>query len=295
MYATFRDPRMQQGFSALSRVFGAPDASTAIKADLMAHQRDQLVAQTQLAQAQTTEQARYNSQSSALANILSDPNWQQDEHKRAAVISAMSGTEKGLAQMPNLVGAGVYQDPNFLDRETLSTVLVGNGIQSWGGTPQGADELAQHAQERQDSVNAQRIQTAQQRVAGRPLDIKPKTAHEFGQLLDLQINSLYPDTQMDPRTRQAILNRGLELYQQTRNAEGSMQQAIEELQISRQEFASGNGALRFMGGRDAVVSGPARTATRKNPDGSETVVILNPITNEWVPAEQVPTEQGAPQ
>lgn len=103
-----------------------------------------------------------------------------------------------------------------------------------------ADSLANaltQEQLRQDGSMARAIYQAENPTAtgGKtPLDVSPADSEKLWEQIDARLVAEYPDaTVIDPEVRAAIMPRVAQLYQQTRNAEAAIQQALGEIGLEQ--------------------------------------------------------------
>lgn len=159
-YYNVQDPGLRQGFSALADAF-YPDPSKVVNATLTAARREQAYADRDKTLYETDILRRQEKALSDLQGLMSaDPNFAGDPHKRAQAAALSLGVKDGFQYGPRgLTGATVYANPNAFGPD-LSNVLVGQGIQTWGGTPMGHAQGLANASGMNDADNARALEVA---------------------------------------------------------------------------------------------------------------------------------------
>lgn len=269
-YTTIRDPGIAKGFSVLADVFGRQPAERAIQADLNRVRRDQILAETGVTNQKLAQMREQQANQVLLSSILAGNPDLSDPAARADMMSAIAGTENGMELGPKFAtGATTFMQPGAFNENDLSAVLLGTGVvNSFDQTPTGQGRALNAAQGMKASelsnaltLNNQDNQTAlsvarqnndgemarliwrtqnpaplgTSRTGGKPLDVSPDDTNELWSMVEERLQAQFPETEViDPQVQNAVMPRVSQLYQQTRNAELAIQQALGEIGLETQ-------------------------------------------------------------
>lgn len=234
MYATIRDPNIAKGFSILANVFGPQDPKQLIQADLYRGRRDQMAAETAKVQAELTDIRNAQAYQAMLADVLSDPAWMETPEGRAKAASMLPYLKDGMQHGPGfLTGTSVFTQPNFMDPNSLSNVLIGTGVvNGWKDTPAGHQYEVDHGHT----------------AGSTPLDVSPTDMGGLQNMTEARLQAKYGNLTIDPEVFAAIMPRVAESYQRSRNAEAAVAEAINAVPLEPYDnswWPTGNTNLRL--------------------------------------------------
>lgn len=156
-----RDPRIAQGFSALSNAF-FPDPMNVAKAQALAAQRDMMMARTGVYDAQSSAMWDSTDAARTQAGIISDPAWTNNPSSVARLFAAEA--MRGANRDPRFITAArLGINPQALNQQDLSTVLAAGG-QNYQTTPQGVQDQLINQQVLGNIQNEGRISAAEARA-----------------------------------------------------------------------------------------------------------------------------------
>lgn len=227
MYNTVRDPGMAKGFGILANILGQQDATGAIKADLYKGQRDEMRAATALKQQELVDMRNAEAYRAMLSEVLTDPNWMNTPEGRANATSMLPYMEDGMQHGPGfLTGTSVFTQPDHLAPGPLSNVLIGTGVvDDWGKTPVG------HQYETDVRAATDLATGGGSRT---PLDVGPNDVGALQAMLTHRLQAQNPEgLPIDPAFLAEIMPVITRAYQQSRDAELAVSQALEGVEMER--------------------------------------------------------------
>ena len=233
MITTIRNPQIASGFSNLAKVFGAPNAQAAIKADLAAKQRDYLLARTQGAQTDNTIKNNQLANTGILQSDLARFNeLSQTPEGMAQIFSSVPGMGDA-AMMKNfpafLSGARASgMDPNFINSEDFGKVLLGTGVvNNYENTPQG--QQAKFAADLNMQDDEQLFNVEHPELAGRKSGQNPTnySPDNVGKIWEQTITTLESMGLSADGTTRNLLMPGI--VERMRTNGGNIDQAIQEV------------------------------------------------------------------